>query len=210
MASSKIYLSPTSLPLKIPSCKGHCLVLFLCLSFFRHRNDLIFWYTTHSISLKWIRYFVCVMSKTASVLENWRCENMQMLWISLPFFGARAYEKLGATGKTYLKSRLFEFVMHYFFCLLRNSLLKEDLGSSSKYLLLSIFENKTLKKRNFFFSMVLTKNVHKNASIGRRSSLDCIFGLFLFIRFPGVRKLFWLEEKLILAAIRFQVCIIRI
>lgn len=25
-ASSKIYLSPTSLPLKIPSCKGHCLV----------------------------------------------------------------------------------------------------------------------------------------------------------------------------------------
>lgn len=26
MASSKIYLSPTSLPLKIPSCKGHCLV----------------------------------------------------------------------------------------------------------------------------------------------------------------------------------------
>lgn len=26
-ASSKLYLSPSSLPLKIPACKGHCLVL---------------------------------------------------------------------------------------------------------------------------------------------------------------------------------------
>ncbi|KAF5199437.1 Acyl-coa-binding domain-containing protein [Thalictrum thalictroides] len=26
IASSKLYLSPTSLPLKIPACKGHCLV----------------------------------------------------------------------------------------------------------------------------------------------------------------------------------------
>ena len=48
--SSKLYLSPSSLPLKIPACRGHCLVLssstlqpcLLCFAFFDVEPDCFF------------------------------------------------------------------------------------------------------------------------------------------------------------------------
>ncbi|KAG4393546.1 hypothetical protein GLYMA_03G112050v4 [Glycine max] len=48
MASSKLYLSPSSLPLKLPACKGHCLVLLsMVLTTYCQHADM----------------FICILSK---------------------------------------------------------------------------------------------------------------------------------------------------